>query len=90
MFDLEKYENLVNSGIYGDQKKAVKAAKMLFKEIKGADIHDLYGNVPDFDGSYVWPEDCDFKFLIKSDIIGDIYDEESLKDVITGLTVVRA
>lgn len=90
MFNLEEYENIINSGIYGDSKKAVKAAKVLFKEIKGADIHDLYGNVPNFDGHEVWPEDCDFKFVIKSDIIGDIYDEENLKDIVTGLTVVRA
>lgn len=88
MLNLEKYLEIIYSGIYGDSNLAVKAARLLLKEIKNKAVHDMYGEIPDFDGDEIWPDESDFKFKVKTKTI-DLEGGECT-EIITGLTVVRA
>lgn len=88
MLNLYKYNSMIEEGIYGDKEKAVAAAKELIFQIRGEELNNLYGNVENFDGHEIWPDDCDFKFVIKTKVI-DLSPTDCI-ELITGLTVVRA
>lgn len=87
MINLYKYNSMIEEGIYSNKEKAVAAAKELLFQLRGEELNNLYGSI-DIDGHEIWPDDCDFKFILKTKVI-DLSPTDCI-EIITGLTVVRA
>ena len=85
---LKSYYEYVESGIYGDTKMVVKAAKAFLREYKGISQNDLYAESPCgymSDSDHLWPDDCDFVFNLKYEERGD-----TGEFILVGLQVKRA